>query len=92
MKKYLLISGAAALCLIGVMFVVQADNNAVLMNNNRHNNHQPRHHRGPVIATIDGAKDVASGVGHAFGHGLKNVFSGGRHHRGYYDSRGNYHK
>lgn len=92
MKKYLLISGAAALCLIGVMFVVQAGNNAVLMNDKRDKNHQPRHHRGPVRATVEGATDVASGVGHVVGHGFKTVFGGGRHHRGYYDSKGNYHK
>ena len=95
MKK-LLLCGAVALSLVGVMLVAYRDNRGnqvvVSYDNDDYNDryYNGRYHRGPVRATVDGATDAARGVGHAVGHGLKNIFGGGDDHRGYYDSNGNY--
>lgn len=94
--KRIVLCGVAALSVVGLMLIadrgdVRERDVVVRYDDDRYEDGR-RYHRGPIRGTIDGATDIARGTGHAIGHGLKNIFGGGRHHRGYYDSRGDYHE
>lgn len=91
--KRLLLCGSVAVSLVVFGLVAYRDNEETGRSDEKsYNRQRNRRHRGVIRGTVDGATDIARGTGHAIGHGLKNVFGGGNHHRGFYDSEGNYHE
>lgn len=90
MKK-LLLCGAVALSLIGLVLIGNRNDGYGDRRDKENRGDEARpYRRGPVSGTVNGAVDVARGTGHAVGHAVNNIF--GHHHRGFEDSRGDYYE